>query len=100
MFAISAITNEGGQPDYPFFWSGTTHAGLTGGKAGAYVAFGRGLGFMQQQGSEDYTLLDVHGAGCQRSDPKVGDPDDYPYGHGPLGDVIRIYNHARCVRGG
>jgi hypothetical protein len=100
VFAITGITNEGGEPDWPFFWSGTTHAGLTGGKAGAYVAFGRGLGFMQQQGSEDYTLLDVHGAGCQRSDPKVGDPADYPNGHGPQGDVIRIYNHARCVRGG
>ena len=42
--------------------------------------------------------MDVHGAGCQRSDPKVGDPANYPYGHGPQGDVIRIYNYVRCVR--
>ena len=27
-----------------------------------------------------------------------GDPADYPYGHGPQGDVIRIFNHVRCVR--
>ncbi len=32
-------------------------------------------------------------------DPKIGDPDDYPYGHGPQGDVIRIYNNVRLVRG-
>ena len=41
---------------------------------------------------------DVHGAGCQRSDPMEGDPADYPYGHGPQGDAIRIYNYVRCVR--
>jgi hypothetical protein len=42
--------------------------------------------------------MDVHGAGAQRSDPKNGDPGDYPYGHGPQGDVVRIYNYVRCVR--
>jgi hypothetical protein len=47
-----------------------------------------------------YRLLDVHGAGAQRSDPKAGDPADYPYGRGPQGDVIRINNYVRCVRGG
>jgi hypothetical protein len=48
--------------------------------------------------SNSFRLLDVHGAGSQRSDPKTGDPDDYPYGHGPQGDVIRIYNFVRLVR--
>jgi hypothetical protein len=42
--------------------------------------------------------MDVHGAGAQRSDPKSGDPDAYPTGHGPQGDAIRIYNYVRCVR--
>lgn len=42
--------------------------------------------------------MDVHGAGAQRSDLKVGNPDDYPYGFGPQGDVIRIYNYVRLVR--
>ncbi len=41
---------------------------------------------------------DVHGAGAQRSDPKSGDPNDYPTGHGPQGDAIRIYNYVRLVR--
>ena len=44
-------------------------------------------------------LYDVHGAGAQRSDPKSGDPADFAGGHGPQGDVVRIYNYVRCVRG-
>ena len=43
--------------------------------------------------------IDVHGAGCQRSDPKTGDPDDYPsLGNGPQGDVQRVFNFVRLVR--
>ena len=45
-----------------------------------------------------YQLLDVHGAGAQRSDPKAGDPAEFPHGRGPQGDVIRIYNYVRLVR--
>jgi hypothetical protein len=44
-------------------------------------------------------LTDVHGAGAQRSDPKTGDPADYPCGFGPQGDVRRIYNYVKIVRG-
>jgi len=47
---------------------------------------------------ENGNWLDVHGAGAQRSDPKLGDPNDYPYGHGPQGDDVRIYNYVRAVR--
>jgi hypothetical protein len=47
------------------------------------------------------TVIDVHGAGCQRSDPKDGDPADYPtWGFGPQGDVQRVFNYVRLVRGG
>ena len=43
--------------------------------------------------------MDVHGAGCQRSDPKVGSPEDYPqWGNGPQGDIERVHNLVRCVR--
>lgn len=95
VFAATQITNEAGQPDYPFYWSGTTHLRFDGGATNAvYVAFGRGLGSM-----DGVTVIDVHGAGCQRSDPKDGDPDDYPsWGHGPQGDVRRVFNHVRLVR--
>ncbi len=48
--------------------------------------------------NQQYNLTDVHGAGAQRSDPKTGDPNDYPHGHGPQGDTIRIYNLVRPVR--
>ena len=68
--------------DYPYFWSGTTH--LDGppdrqGETAVYIAFGRALGWMQfPPGRGDYRLLDVHGAGAQRSDPKSGDPNAFP----------------------
>ncbi len=97
LFSCSTITDEGGETNYPFFWTGTTHANMVKGSNAVYIAFGEALGWMQSPFG-DYTLMDVHGAGAQRSDPKIGDPDDYPYGHGPQGDVIRIYNFARCVR--
>ena len=62
------------------------------GDSAVYVSFGRALGYMNG------TWLDVHGAGAQRSDPKSGDPVEYPHGHGPQGDAIRIYNYVLCVR--
>jgi hypothetical protein len=93
IFQISSITNEGGEKDYPFYWTSTTHIGYPNqGDRAVYIAFGRALGYMNGY------WMDVHGAGAQRSDPKTGDPDDYPYGHGPQGDTIRIYNYVRCVR--
>jgi hypothetical protein len=88
--------------DYPFFWSSTTHLDgpperLAG--AAVYVAFGRATGWMRFPPDRgEYQLLDVHGAGAQRSDPKAGDPASFPYGRGPQGDLIRINNFVRCVR--
>jgi len=112
--------------EYPFFWTSTTHQGGPPdrqGGAAVYVAFGRATGWMQPRsgggpggkggfgkggppgkgglrssGSGSYQLLDVHGAGAQRSDPKAGDPAAFPHGRGPQGDVIRINNFVRCVR--
>lgn len=95
MFNVTQITNEAGQADYPYFWSGTTHLRFGGNAgAGAYVAFGRGMGTM-----DGVNAIDVHGAGCQRSDPKYGDANDYPsLGNGPQGDVQRVFNYVRLVR--
>lgn len=101
LFNCSQITDEGEETNYPFYWTSTTHANWTeeAGSAAAYVAFGEALGFMEMPPeSGSYSLLDVHGAGSQRSDPKTGDPEDYPYGNGPQGDVIRIFNYVRLVR--
>ena len=94
LFATSEITNEAGEVDYPSYWSSTTHANNRTGAYAAYVSFGRAMGYMTG------TWMDVHGAGAQRSDPKSGDSSDYPTGHGPQGDAVRIENYARCVRGG
>jgi ribonuclease BN (tRNA processing enzyme) len=116
LFNVSRIMDEGGKTNYPFYWTGTTHADSNNrGTFAVYVCFGEALGYMQspnsgrqvsqagqrpgvQPSSGDYELMDVHGAGAQRSDPKAGSVNGYPYGRGPQGDVVRIYNHVRCVR--
>jgi len=99
IFNTTEIVNEGGQADYPFFWSSTTLIGFTFPDdvlSANYVAFGRALGYDEEQGG----WVDVHGAGALRSDPIIGDPDDYPTGNGPQLDNIRVYNYVRCVSGG
>ncbi len=94
VFTTTSTTIEDGSTDYPYFWSGTTHANWSNdaGMAAAYVSFGEASGYMMGN------WVDVHGAGAQRSDPKAGDPADYPTGNGPQGDAIRIYNFVRLVR--
>ncbi|MCB0164175.1 MAG: DUF1566 domain-containing protein, partial [Anaerolineae bacterium] len=93
LFTATGITNNAGQTDYPFYWTSTTHRKWTDvNDQAVYVAFGRAMGYL------DNIWQDVHGAGAQRSDPKAGNPADYPTGHGPQGDVIRIYNYVRPVR--
>ncbi len=93
MFEATAIVAEDGSDNYGYYWTGTTHLdGIVQGEFAAYVSFGEALGYMEN------TWMDVHGAGAQRSDPKVGDASDYPDTFGPQGDVRRVYNMARCVR--
>ena len=111
-FNCTPIINEQGQTDFPYYWSGTTHEGYSitnqGGGEADYVPFGRALGWPSTQNH----WVDVHGAGCQRSDPKVGPPYPYAivhtvivngityigYSHGPQGDAIRGTNYVRMVR--
>lgn len=102
IFGITAIENEAGQADYPWFWTGTTHLRAGGGGSGAvYICFGRAMGYWQG------SWTDVHGAGAQRSDQKDGDfsgftyaPNGYYHGNAPQGDAVRMYNYVRLVRGG
>ncbi len=95
LFQSTPITNEAGQPDIAHYWTSTTHLDrqLAATEA-VYIAFGRAMGYV------DGAWADIHGAGAQRSDPKTGDPADYPQGRGSQGDAVRILNYARCVRGG
>ncbi|MFC2104312.1 DUF1566 domain-containing protein [Bacteroidota bacterium] len=92
LFTVPEIINEGGETDYPFYWTSTTHYDGPSPSKAAYVSFGRALGYWSN------IWQDVHGAGAQRSDPKIGDPADYPEGHGPQGDAIQIFNYVRLVR--
>lgn len=99
IFSVTPIRDALGKINYPFYWSSTTHKRMGSGETAAYIAFGRSQGWMPGFRGQ-YDLLDVHGAGSQRSDPKAGDPSQFPRGRGPQGDVIHIYNMARPVRGG
>jgi len=92
IFNATAITNEDGEQDWGYYWTSTTHASARGGDSAVYVCFGRGLGYMNSR------YVDVHGAGCQRSDTKSGNP--IPTGTGPQGDIVRVANYVRVVRGG
>ncbi len=108
-FDCTGITNENGEADFPYYWTSTTHAGWdrTGAEA-VYIPFGRALGY------PGTSWVDVHGAGCQRGDPKVPPPYAYAdthtvtvggttytgYSFGPQGDAIRGYNYVRLVRNG
>jgi len=94
VFNSTAILNEDNSKDFANYWSSTTHINLVNGANATYVSFGRSTGYMRGQ------WLDVHGAGSQRSDPKIGDASDYPQGKGPQGDSIRINNLVRCVSAG
>jgi len=92
-FEISSITDKNGNKNYPFFWTSTTHLdGRIPESHAVYIAFGEAQGIMRGR------LMDVHGAGAQRSDPKTGSPSAYPTSFGPQGDIRYVFNHVRCVR--
>ncbi|WP_299780704.1 DUF1566 domain-containing protein [uncultured Formosa sp.] len=78
---------------YPYFWTSTTHLDGKNPNANAvYIAFGEAQGKMRNK------VMDVHGAGAQRSDPKSGNKDDFPQYFGPQGDIRMVYNYVRAVR--
>jgi hypothetical protein len=100
IFTSTQITNEGGQVDYPWYYTGTTHANQDGaGKAAVYMCFGRSTGYFNS------AWTDVHGAGAQRSESKAYDTTGYTYEAdgwyftiAPQGDSARWYNYVRLVR--
>ncbi len=107
-FNTTSIMNEEGITDWGYYWSSTTHLRNDGdGSNAAYVAFGRALGYFDA--GLGLEVLDVHGAGAQRSNDKL-DVANEPgavaanvgygtfYYHGPQGDILRLNNKVRCVR--
>jgi len=103
-FNASSFINEAGETDWGSYWSSTSHVDYNGsGSSAAYVSFGRALGYMNGN------VIDVHGAGAQRSDDKtdvttVGGAQSEMgatgvfYYRGPQGDILRNNNKVRCVR--
>ncbi|HEY9164269.1 MAG TPA: DUF1566 domain-containing protein, partial [Magnetovibrio sp.] len=69
-----------------WFWSSTSHGDNV--RMASYVCFGKCT-------SKDG--IDTHGAGAQRSDPKVGNPASWT-SLGGQEDEVRINNYVRCVR--
>lgn len=99
VFNMSTIKDEERNDNYPFFWTSTTYLNARRkGAAAVYICFGEALGFMRFPRSPRAQLMDVHGAGAQRSDFKTGNAADYPAGRGPHGDVVRIAHYVRLVR--
>ncbi|UMB54830.1 DUF1566 domain-containing protein [Lutibacter sp. A64] len=94
IFETTEISDPNGKTgQYPYFWTSTTHLdGRNPNASAVYIAFGEGQGKMRGN------LMDVHGAGCQRSDPKSGNKNSYPQFFGPQGDVRYVYNFVRSVR--
>ncbi len=100
IFVTTSILDPEGDVDYPMFWTSTTHVEGDATKS-VYIAFGEAQGRFntttQVTGATE-PLLDVHGAGAQRSDPKITNGATFPDYQGPQGDLRRVYNYARCVR--
>lgn len=93
VFAVTTIADPERRRQFPYFWTSTTHLdGRNPYSSAVYIAFGSAQGRMHDR------LMDVHGAGSQRSDPKSGDGGRYPRYFGPQGDVRYVFNYVRCVR--
>ena len=104
IFNTTSFNNEDGELDWGYYWASTTHVDNDdNGSNATYVSFGRALGYMNN------SILDVHGAGAQRSNDKLSvatEPganvatlnNETFYYKGPQGDILRLDNYIRCVR--
>jgi len=104
LFRCSAITNEEGNADCPYYWTSTScYHGPTNPeyRNAWYVSFGRSRIFPDSGPGIGRALSRrVAEAGAIRYDAKVkGGPGGGPRG-GPGGGGERIYNYVRLVRGG
>ena len=106
-FNVTSFTNEEGITDWGYYWASTTHVDNNDdGTNATYLSFGRALGYFDAGG---FSILDVHGAGSQRSNDKQDVATEAGaasanegfgtfYYHGPQGDILRLDNKVRCVR--
>ncbi len=82
LFSCTAILNDGGKADYPYYWTSTSAMSIANGTypSAWYVAFGR---------AEDGNGEDLHGAGAVRFDKKTA---------GTGQGEERVLNYVRLVR--
>ncbi|MBL0024063.1 MAG: DUF1566 domain-containing protein [Saprospiraceae bacterium] len=101
LFSCTPIKDPNGNSgQYGYFWSSSPlQDGPLPYSDAVYFCFGKAQGQMElPPNSGNFQLLDVHGAGAQRNDPKTGNSANYPDYFGPQGDVRYVYNFIRCVR--
>ena len=94
VFTCTVITNEARQVDYPFYWSATTHAGLRGGEAAMYVAFGRAAGWMSPRGVAGGRLGRRGGFGPGPRPGFGGLPPGSPPGMEPPSEETGYYHYV------
>ena len=110
IFESTPITDSKGDENFGYYWTSTTHVNAVfGGDNAVYISFGDAQGLLTKGIEPDcacptedpnvpYPLVDLHGAGAQRTDPKVGNPDNFPYGRYLQSEIVRVYNLVRLVR--
>ena len=79
--------------DAYYFWTSTTQGDFK--YTGAYISFAQAWSKKNSKATE---YFDWHGAGAQRSDPKIGKPADYELASDMASDYISIKNWVRLVR--
>lgn len=94
LFSCTPILDTDGKSgQYGYYWSSSIlKDGPNPYSDAVYFCFGKAQGVMSG------VLMDVHGAGAQRNDPKSGAVTSFPDNFGPQGDVRYVYNFVRCVR--
>jgi len=101
LFSCTSFNNPDGNPNYGYYWSSSP---LMDGPSpytdAVYVCFGEAQGEMESPpGSGNFSIMDTHGAGASRNDPKEeASGTTYPTYWGPQGDIVYVYNYIRCVR--
>ena len=92
-FFNTSLTSFTSPADAYFFWTSTTQGDFK--WTADYVSFAQAWSKKNSKATE---YFDWHGAGAQRSDPKVGNPGDFEQASEMASDYISIDNWVRLVR--
>lgn len=101
LFSCTSFNDPSGAAgQYGYYWTGSPLMdGPNPYSDASYICFGEAQGEMESPpGSGTMVLLDTHGAGACRNDPKTGIQGNYPQYFGPQNDVQYVFNYVRCVR--